>query len=38
LNCGLFEEIRIMIAERNGHDGPDAELPLRVPGGPNERW
>lgn len=32
------EEIRDILSQRNGQDWPDAELPLRVPGGPIERW
>jgi nifR3 family TIM-barrel protein len=34
----IVEEIREIIAQRNGQDWPDAELSIRVPGGPIERW
>ena len=34
----IVEEIRDLLAQRTGHDWPDADLPLRVPSGPVERW
>ena len=34
----IVEEIREIIAKRNGQDWPDAELSIPVPGGPIERW
>ncbi len=34
----IVEEIREIIAQRNGQDWPDAEISIRVPGGPIERW
>jgi nifR3 family TIM-barrel protein len=34
----IVEEIREIIAQRHGQDWPDAELSIRVPGGPVERW
>jgi nifR3 family TIM-barrel protein len=34
----IVEEIRDLLSQRTGQDWPDAELPLRVPSGPIERW
>src|SRR5205807_10010089 len=34
----IVEEIGDILAGRTGQDWPDADLPLRVPGGPVERW
>jgi nifR3 family TIM-barrel protein len=34
----IVEEIREIIAQRNGQDWPDAELSIHVPSGPIERW
>jgi nifR3 family TIM-barrel protein len=34
----IVEEIRVLLTERSTHDWPDADLPLRVPSGPVERW
>jgi nifR3 family TIM-barrel protein len=32
------EEVRALLARRTGEDWPDADLPIRVPAGPVERW
>jgi hypothetical protein len=34
----IVEEIDDILVRRTGEDWPDADLPLRVPGGPIERW
>jgi nifR3 family TIM-barrel protein len=34
----IVEEIRDLISDRDSQDWPDAELSIRVPSGPNERW
>jgi nifR3 family TIM-barrel protein len=34
----IVEEIRDLLARRSGQDWPDADLPIRVPSGPVERW
>ncbi|HEY7315160.1 MAG TPA: tRNA dihydrouridine synthase DusB [Gemmataceae bacterium] len=34
----IVEEIRAILAQRAGQDWPDANLPIRVPSGPVERW
>src|SRR6516225_9467195 len=34
----IVEEIRDLLAQRTGQDWPDADLPIRVPSGPVERW
>ncbi len=35
---GIVEQIREMIAGRDGQDWPDADLAIRVPSGPMEHW
>jgi nifR3 family TIM-barrel protein len=35
---GIVEQIREIIAGRNGQDWPDADLAIRVPSGPMEHW
>ena len=34
----IVEEISDLLMRRTGQDWPDAELPIRVPSGPVERW
>ncbi len=34
----LVEEVRGVVERREGQDWPEADLPVRVPGGPVERW
>ena len=34
----IVEEIRDLLDRRSGQEWPDADLPLRVPSGPIERW
>jgi nifR3 family TIM-barrel protein len=36
--AGLVEGVREVIAARTDHEWPEADLPVRVPGGPVERW
>jgi tRNA-dihydrouridine synthase B len=35
---GIVEEISDLLSRRAGEDWPDAEVPLRLPSGPVERW
>ena len=35
---GIVEEIKEVLAGRVGQDWPDADVSIRVPGGPVERW
>jgi len=34
----IVEEIRELLSLREGEEWPEADLPLRVPSGPIERW
>jgi nifR3 family TIM-barrel protein len=34
----IVEDVRALLAQRTGQDWPDADLPIRVPGGPVEHW
>ncbi len=34
----IVEEVRGILADRTGQDWPEADLSIRVPGGPVEHW
>jgi hypothetical protein len=36
--AGLVEQIREILLRREGQEWPEADLPIRVPTGPVERW